>query len=154
MEASYRCLSNHATIAISKRKPWPSTSQESSTNGLEDILHSVMEHGLSLVGEGFAQVIFYNLDTRYSLREPEILRKPERFVQALRDMFGDGARIIEGFIKQAMCKQLGLSPSVFEKASLPDCIRKAFSSGEIGYESSRDLLVRETTALRKPITRF
>jgi len=61
---------------------------------------------------------------RYSLGKPEILKKPERFVEALRDMFGEGAQIVENFIKQAICTEMGFNPSIFRRNSLSDCIRR------------------------------
>ena len=85
---------------------------------------AAVERGLSVVGEDFAKVTLYNLDVRYSLGRLEISKKPERFVQALRDMFGDGAELIETFIKEAVCAHMGLKPNAFERPSLLGCIRE------------------------------
>jgi len=99
-----------------------------------------MEHGLSLMGEDFAQVTFYNLDRRYSLGRPEIPEKPERFLEALRDMFGEGARIIERFIKQAICTEMGLNPDVFRKTSLLCFMRKVKCSAANGNQHVNEIV--------------
>jgi len=88
-----------------------------------------MEHGLCLIGRDFAQVTLYNLDGRYLLSRPEIPKKPERFVEAPRDMFGEGAQVIEKFIKQAMyedgsqsrCLQENKPIMPYEKSQRSSC---------------------------------
>lgn len=124
MEVSFRPRPSYSTIALSKEKPPSDGSHDSQTQNLESMLYEAMEHGLSLMGEDFAQVTFYNLDRRYSLSRPEILKEPERFVEALRDMFGEGARIIESFIKQAICKEMGVNPTLLRRTGLSNCVRK------------------------------
>jgi len=101
--------------------------------GLENVLLTAVEQGLSLIGEDFAQVIFYNLSTRYSIGKPEILKKPERFIQALHDMFGDGAQIIEMFIKRAICTETGLNSNALKRPSMPRCIRELLSCEVEGF---------------------
>jgi len=124
MEVSFRPRSIYSTIAVSKYEPPSNGSRNSQTENLENILSAAMEHGLYLMGEDFAQVTLYNLDRRYSLSRPEIPKKPERFIEALRDMFGEGAQVIEKFIKQAICTELGLNPDVFKRLSLSSFVRK------------------------------
>lgn len=124
MEASFRPRPSYCAIVLDKEKPPSAASYKYQTQRVESMLYEAMEHGLSLVGEDFAQVTFYNLDRRYSLGRPEIPKEPERFVEALRDMFGEGARIIEGFIRQAVCAEMGLDPNLFRRTSLSDCIRR------------------------------
>ncbi len=128
METLFRSRSSYSTILLTKERPQSNSSRNPQIHDLENALCAAMEHGLSLMGEDFAQVTLYNLDRRYSLSRPEIPKKPERFIEALRDMFGEGARIIENFIKQAICIEMGLNPNVFKKTSLLHCIRKVRDS--------------------------
>jgi len=124
MEISFHPRPSYSTIVLHKEKPLSNGSPNSQIQNLESMLYEAMEHGLSHMGEDFAQVTFYNLDRRYSLGRLEILKEPERFIRALRDMFGEGAKIIESFIKQAICTEIGLNPSLFKRTSLSSCIRK------------------------------
>jgi len=124
-----------SAITVLERKPSSEGSCNSQTQGLEDVLMAAVEHGLSLIGKDFAQVTFYNLDTRYSLGKPEIPRKPERFIQALHDMFGDGAQIIEMFIKRAICREMGLNPNTLKRPGMPRCIKELLSRKEADDES-------------------
>ena len=113
-----------SSVALSVDRPRSGSSRSSQGQDFESALFEAMRHGLSLMGEDFAQVTLHNLDVRYSLGKSEILKKPERFVEALRDMFGEGAQIVENFIKQAICTEMGFNPSIFRRNSLSDCIRR------------------------------
>jgi len=124
MEVPFRPRSIYSTITVSKHESPSNGSRDSQNENLENILSAAMEHGLYLMGEDFAQVTLYNLDRRYSLRRPEISRKPERFIEALRDMFGEGAQVIENFINQAICTEMGLNPDLFKRISLSCFVRK------------------------------
>jgi len=123
-----------SAITILEGKPPPDGSCDSQTQGLENILLAAVERALSLIGEDFAQVTFYNLDTKYSLGKPDIPRKPERFIQALHDMFGDGAQIIEMFIKRAICREMGLNPNTLKRPGMPRCIKELLSRKEADDE--------------------
>jgi len=138
MEVSFRPRSIYSTITVSKYEPRSNGSRNSQTQDLGNILSAALEHGLSLMGEDFAQVTLYNLDRRYSLSRPEMPRKPERFVEAIRDMFGEGAQVIEKFIKQAICTEMGLNPDVFKRTSLSCLMRKV-----------RDLAVKKLKPLQE-----
>lgn len=137
MEVSFRSRPSQSAIAFSVDSPPSDGSCSSQAQDHESDLLEAMEHGLSLMGEDFAQVTLYNLDRRYSLGKLEILKKPERFVEALRDMFGEGAQIIENFIKQAICMEMGFNPSIFRRMSLSHCIRKVKAVAAKGLMTSR-----------------
>jgi hypothetical protein len=96
----------------------------------EAALMASVEHGLSRVGDNFAELTFYYLDQRCSLRKREILLEPERFTRGLHYLFGDGAQTIEKFIKQALCRNMKLSPDALTQVSLSDCLRKMKFSEE------------------------
>ena len=132
-------LSSHTrlgqpTITLLEGKPPSDSPHNSQAKRLEDIILAAVECGLSLIGEDFAQVTFYNLDTKYSLDKPEIPRRPERFIRALHDMFGDGAQIIEMFIKRAICREMGLNPNALKRPGMPRCIKELLSRKEADDE--------------------
>lgn len=149
MGISSRSRTSCSTIVFADQKPSSNGSFNSQAENLENIIFSAMKRGLYLLGEDFAQVTFYNLDKRYSLSRPEILRKPERFIEALRDMFGEGARIIEMLIKQAICVEVGLNPSTFKRTGVMHCIRQARCSvaKKLATVDREDLPIQKTVLL-------
>ena len=84
-----------------------------------------MEQGLSVLGESVAQTIFYNLDKKYSLKKPDLLRKPDRFIEALQDMFGSGATTIERIVIQSICTTTGLKTDTLKENTFSHCIKQA-----------------------------
>lgn len=91
-------------------------------DGADSELLETVERGLCALGENTAQIIFYNLYRRYSLSKPEILRKPERFIKALSDLFGAGADTIEKLVVEAICARFGLHPNLRSEFGLPECL--------------------------------
>jgi len=94
-------------------------------NNHEEKLTLALEQGLSVLGDSVAQTIFYNLERRYSLKKPDILRKPDRFIEALRDMFDSGAITIEKLVIQSICTRTGLKTDKLNDPTLSHCIRQA-----------------------------
>lgn len=90
-----------------------------------NVLTVAVERGLSVLGEGIAHVIFYHMDKKYSLKKDEILKNPDRFVEALQDMFGSGGATIERLIIQSIYSTIGLKPSTLSTLTLSDCIKEA-----------------------------
>jgi len=94
-------------------------------NDHEEKLTLAVEQGLSVLGESVAQIIFYNLDKKYSLKKKDILRKPDRFIEALQAMFGSGATTIEKLIIQSICTRTGLKTDTLKEPTLSHCIKQA-----------------------------
>ena len=90
-----------------------------------DILALAVIQGLSALGESVAQVVLYNLDKRYSLNRRDIVKKPDRFVEALQAMFGSGTTTIERLVIQSICTSTGLNPETLNQPTLPHCIEQA-----------------------------
>ena len=94
-------------------------------NDHEEKLTLAVEQGLAVLGESVAQTIFYNLEKRYSLKRPDLLRKPDRFIEALQDMFDSGATTIERLIIQSICTRTGLKTDKLNDPTLSHCIKQA-----------------------------
>jgi len=94
-------------------------------NDPRETLILAIEQGLSALGESVAQVIFYNIDKKYSLKREDIPKKPDRFAEALGAIFGSGAITIEKLIIQSVCAATGLNPSNLDPQTLPHCIKQA-----------------------------
>jgi len=90
-----------------------------------DILALAVIQGLSTLGESVAQVVLYNLDKRYSLNRRDIIKKPDRFIEALQAMFGSGTITIERLVIQSICTSTGLNPETLNQLTLPHCIEQA-----------------------------
>jgi len=90
-----------------------------------EVLICAVERGLSALGESVAQVILYSIEKRYSLKRQDILKKPNRFVEALQAIFGSGAETIQKLIIQSICSTTGLDSKRQGQLSLPSCIKEA-----------------------------
>ena len=90
-----------------------------------DILALAVIQGLSTLGESVAQVVLYNLDKRYSMNRRDIIKKPDRFIEALQAMFGSGTITIERLVIQSICTSTGLNPETLNQLTLPHCIEQA-----------------------------
>ena len=97
-------------------------------NESTELLMLAVERGLSVLGESVRQVILDNIDKKYSLRREDIIKEPDRFMEALQAMFGFGASVIEKLIIQNVCATAGLDLSTLKSPSLSHAIKEA---GEI-----------------------
>ena len=59
---------------------------------------SCLERGLDHYGSTTKQVVFWELEKSYKVRENEILMQPEKFVRCLRQIFGPGSKTVEKVI--------------------------------------------------------
>jgi hypothetical protein len=72
-----------------------------SSEGVDDIneyVTSCLERGLDHYGPTTKQVVFWELDKNFKVKENKILMQPEKFVKCLRQMFGPGSKTIEKVI--------------------------------------------------------
>lgn len=99
-------------------------STDRSNNEANDMLTIAVEKGLSVLGESVAQVILHNLEKKYSLKKQDILKNPDRFVEALQAMFGSGATTIEKLVIQYTCTTVGLNPDTLEEHTLRYCVQQ------------------------------
>jgi len=114
--------------AVDGNKRWFSLGFRNSCTEAKDpigILTLAIERGLSCLGDSVTQVIFYNLEKRYLLRRKDLAKYPDRFVAALRDIFGSGAETIEKLIVQSIRDVTGLQVDIVSPAALTCCIKEA-----------------------------
>jgi len=79
-------------------------------------LIQAIEEGLSTFGESVPEIVFHNLDRKFSLNKERIVDEPDSFTKALYAMFGSGAATVERIIVTSVCETLrikSLSPSTF-----------------------------------------
>jgi len=54
-----------------------------------------VDKALDTFGESFRQVVYYYVGQNYGLKQQDIVDRPQDFVEALRNIFGAGADVIE-----------------------------------------------------------
>ncbi len=82
-----------------------------------------IDKAFDTLGESVKQVVFWNFERMFKLKRAEIPDQPERFVEAIRSMFGPGASIIERNILREISNSLQLTN--FETRELAIVITKA-----------------------------
>jgi len=63
--------------------------------GRSSQLLQIIDRALDQYGTTTKQVVYWNFQSKFGLTKKDIERYPEKFVQSLRVMFGDGSRIVE-----------------------------------------------------------
>lgn len=74
----------------------------------EDIVGEMIEEGLDVLGRNVGRVILHHLEVSYSLNKNEIARRPDLFVKALGDMFGEGSLTIERILVETISQKIGI----------------------------------------------
>ena len=74
----------------------------------DKLVLEAVDEGLKVLGESGRQMLFFHLENSYSIKKPDIPRKPEAFAEGLEKIFGVGSFIIEKLIIESLCSKLGL----------------------------------------------
>ena len=77
----------------------------------------------SLLGEAVASVVLYHLEKDFSLRIEDVPERPDRFEYAMKDLFREGASIIE-----ELYRRIGLNYVRVRGYSFADYIKEAKKS--------------------------
>jgi hypothetical protein len=89
----------------------------------ERVLNAI-DSALAVYGSGVAQVIYFQLETRYGIRKEQIPQRPDDFVEMLDGFFGRGA----GMVKETILRELEKSSGTAEisKVQLSVALRQVF----------------------------
>jgi hypothetical protein len=68
---------------------------EASKNNFEKLLIEAVDEGLSSIGDSCKDTVYFHLRRRFQIEKQEIPYKIEDFANALEEIFGAGARLIE-----------------------------------------------------------
>jgi len=101
----------------------------------DEFIVKTIEEGLEALGENVAKVIIHNVETRYSLKRNQIAKKPDLFMKALRDIFGEGSLTIERIIIETMSRKTGIPINGKENCNLSDTV--AYVRERLSYMSSQ-----------------
>ncbi len=100
---------------------WMAFREDESTsyeNKVEAILLSAIDDSLSSFGDSFKQVIYFQLANTYHIKKHEIPDKIKEFADAIEEIFGIGAKLIEMKIIKALYEKVAGFTYVAEEEDL------------------------------------
>ena len=71
------------------------------------VMLEAVDEALSFLGESAKRAIYYHLEEKFKIRREEIPVKIDDFVEAIEEIFGMGAKIIEMQIMKSLYKRVG-----------------------------------------------
>ena len=71
------------------------------------IMLEAVDEALSFLGESAKRAIYYHLEEKFKIRREEIPIKIDDFAEAIEEIFGMGAKIIEMQIMKVLYKRIG-----------------------------------------------
>ena len=71
------------------------------------IMLEAVDEALSFLGESAKRAIYYHLEEKFKIRREEIPIKIDDFAEAIEEIFGMGAKIIEMQIMKVLYKRVG-----------------------------------------------
>jgi hypothetical protein len=90
-----------------------------------EVLLQAVNDGLSVPGEIVRTAIYERLERSYQRRRDEIPKKLEIFHQALQDLLGGGARVMEKLIAKNLYRRLELNFTEHATWSIVDYVNHA-----------------------------
>ncbi len=81
--------------------------EKQSVNNLDMTILEAVDKSLASFGESVRQVVYYQLDTIYHVRKQDVPCRIEEFANALEEIFGVGARLIEMRILETLYSMSG-----------------------------------------------
>ena len=88
------------------------------------LIKSVDDSLRDTFGEIATEVIYKHLERNHSLKQEEIPKKLEVFIEGLEKFFSSGAIVVEGLVLEKLCSNLGLKYPDREGHSFKDYITK------------------------------
>jgi len=73
---------------------------------LRSFLARSIEEGLDSLGGSAGQVILHHIERKHSLKVEDMIDRPESFVKALQDVFGEGAFTLEQIVVETMVRKI------------------------------------------------
>jgi hypothetical protein len=92
---------------------------------IREVVLQAVDDGLSVPGEIVRAAIYERIERSYRLRREEIPEKLETFHQALQDLLGGGAKVMEKLIAKNLYRRLGLDFREHANWSIVDYVSHA-----------------------------
>ncbi|UCC33881.1 MAG: hypothetical protein JSW53_02445 [Candidatus Bathyarchaeota archaeon] len=85
----------------------------------KELLREVVDESLSILGDSAKQAIYFSLEREYEIEKEEIPDKIEGFTNAIEEIFGMGAKLLQIQIMKRLYQTIGLDFEYFpEKGEL------------------------------------
>jgi len=91
-----------------------------SKHSFEELLLEAVDDGLSSLGDSSKQVIYFHLEKTFKLNKQEIPHKIEEFADAIENIFGHGAKLLQIIIMKRLYEKV--KGSIEYKAQLEELI--------------------------------
>lgn len=99
------------------------------------ILVQAIDEGLLVFGESTRYVIYYHIASKHNIERERIPERLEAFHEALKDIFGEGSKVVEKQIAKSMYAMLDLKFRECDEWTLVDYANDARETAE--YASAR-----------------
>jgi hypothetical protein len=112
---------------------------------LEEIVLEAIDEGLSSIGENCKKSIYFQLEIGHNLNKQEIPFRIKDFSEAIENIFGSGAKILEIRILKILFRKMGyINPKFHTQESLD------FTQYIEAARANRNYLLRTQTQLSTP----
>jgi len=88
------------------------------------LIKSVDDSLKDTFGEVATEIIYKHLERNHSLKQEEIPKKLEVFIEGLEKFLSSGAVVVEGLVLEKLCSNLGLERISEERLSFVDYVTK------------------------------
>ena len=99
------------------------------------ILVQAIDEGLLVFGESIRHVIYYHIASKHNIERERIPERREAFHEGLKDMFGEGSKVVEKQIAKSMYAMLDLKFRECDEWTLVDYANDARETAE--YASAK-----------------
>ena len=73
----------------------------------EEVLLEAIDEGLSWIGESEKRMTYFYLEKKYKIKRQDIIVRVGDFTEAIEDIFGTGAKLLEIRIMESLFKKIG-----------------------------------------------
>ena len=80
---------------------------DSADSGFDNLLLEAIDEAFTSLGDSCKQAIYFNLEETFKIKKHDIPIKIEEFVNAIEDIFGLGAKLIEIQIMKCLHRKVG-----------------------------------------------
>ena len=111
------------------------------TMNFEKLLLEAIDEGLSSLGETCKQVIYFHLEKKFKLTKQEIPSRIDDFTEAMENIFGVGAKVLEIRIMRNLFKNMGY-PFPYFRLRTQECLEftKYIESARVNKQEPLGLL--------------
>ena len=88
------------------------------------LIKSVDDSLKDTFGETAAEIIYKHLERQHSLKQEEIPKKLEAFIEGLEEFLSSGATVVEGMVLEKLCSNLGIERPNEALSNFVGCITK------------------------------